>query len=77
MRWASSPILFLFRIRYFSSLHTQLHKRLVIMALSHIFSNSFSETHVSSFGRILATIIPSVVGHKTLSAMRTLECQED
>jgi hypothetical protein len=34
MRWASSPIFLLFRIRCFSSLHTQLHKRLVITALS-------------------------------------------
>jgi hypothetical protein len=64
MRWASLLISLLFRIRCFSYLHTQLHKRLVITALSRLFSNSFGETQVSSFGRILATIMPSEVGPK-------------
>jgi hypothetical protein len=77
MRWASSLIFLLFMMRCFSSLHTQLHKRLVITALSHLLSNFFGETQVSSSGRILATIVPSAVGAKTLSAMRTLEHQEE
>jgi hypothetical protein len=65
MIWASSLISLLFRIRCFSSLHTQLHKRLVITALSRLFSNSFGETQVSSSQRILATIMPSAVGPKS------------
>jgi hypothetical protein len=54
MRWASSLISLIFRMRCLSSLHTQLHKRLVITTLSRLFSNSFGETQVSSSGRILA-----------------------
>jgi hypothetical protein len=48
MRWASSLISLLFRMRCFSSLHTQLYKRLVITTLSRLFSNSFGETQASS-----------------------------
>jgi hypothetical protein len=47
------------------------------MALSCFFSKSIGETHVSSFGRILATMMLSAVGPKTLSAMRTSEHQEE
>jgi hypothetical protein len=46
MRWAPFLIALLYRIRSFSSLHTQLHKRLVITTLSRSFSNPL-ERHKS------------------------------